>query len=60
MRAETNSYANDSFHVEFTNVVTGAIGTTSSQVVNLEDASKLGVTGYGWQDNGWTAPAYRP
>jgi hypothetical protein len=60
MRAETNSYANDSFHVQFTNVVTGAIGTTSSQVVNLEDASKLGVTGYGWQDNGYGAGVLGP
>jgi hypothetical protein len=53
MRAETNSYANDSIHVQFTNVSVGAIGTTSSQVVNLEDASKAGVAGYGWQDNGY-------
>ena len=60
MRAETNSYANDSFHVQFTNVATGAIGTTSSQVVNLEDASKLGVAAYGWQDNGYGAGVLGP
>src|SRR4051812_6781958 len=53
MRAETNSYANDSIHVQFTNVSVGAIGTTSSHVVNLEDASNAGVAGYGWQDNGY-------
>ncbi len=53
MRAQSDSYANDSIHVQFTNVSTGAIGTTSSQIVNLEDSSGAGVSGYGWQDNGY-------
>ena len=60
MRAANNSYANDSIHVQFTNVATGAIGTTSSQVVNLEDASGAGVSGYGWQDNGYGAGVLGP
>jgi hypothetical protein len=29
------------------------IGTTDSAVVNLEDASGAGLSGWGWQDNGW-------
>lgn len=29
------------------------IGTTSSTVVNLEDCSGCGLSGWGWQDNGW-------
>ena len=57
MRAENNSYANDSIHVQFTNVVTGAIGTTSSQVVNLEDASEPGVAGTGGRTTAM-APAF--
>ena len=46
--------------MQFTNVATGAIGTTSSQVVNLEDASGAGVSGYGWQDNGYGAGVLGP
>ena len=53
MRAALNTYANDSIHVQFTNVAAAAIGTTTSYVVNLEDASGAGVSGYGWQDNGY-------
>ncbi|MDQ3349837.1 MAG: hypothetical protein M3545_17970 [Acidobacteriota bacterium] len=53
MRASGNTYANDSIHVQFTNVAAAAIGTTASYVVNLEDASGAGVSGYGWQDNGY-------
>jgi hypothetical protein len=60
MRAENNSYANDSIHVQFTNVTSAAIGTTSSAVVNLEDASNMGVAGYGWQDNGYGAGLMGP
>jgi hypothetical protein len=55
LRAADNTYANDSFHVQFTNVAAAAIGTTSSYVVNLEEASGAGVSGYGWQDNGYGA-----
>jgi hypothetical protein len=53
LRAESNTYANDSLHVQFTNVAAAAIGTTFSYVVNLEDDASLGVSGYGWQDNGY-------
>ena len=53
MRASSNAWANDSIHVQFTNVSTGAIGTTKSHEVNLEDGSGAGLSGYGWQDNGY-------
>jgi hypothetical protein len=53
MRATSNAWGNDSIHVQFTNVSAAAIGTTSSYVVNLEDGSGVGVSGYGWQDNGY-------
>jgi len=45
--------------VQFSNSVDAAgapkyrIGTTSGQDVNLEDCSGCGVSGWGWQDNGW-------
>jgi hypothetical protein len=58
-KAENNSWANDSVFVQFSNSVdvSGApiyrIGTTSSTAVILEDATGAGVSGWGWQDNGW-------
>jgi hypothetical protein len=29
------------------------IGTTQSAEINLEDCSGCGISGWGWQDNGW-------
>lgn len=58
-KADGNSGANDSVHVQFTNSVNGSgaaawrIGTTSSAAVNLEDCSGCGNAGWGWEDNGW-------
>jgi len=58
-KADGNDYANDSVHVQFSRSVTSAgaaifrIGTTSSTEVNLEDCSGCGLSGWGWQDNGW-------
>ena len=58
-KAESNSWANDSVHVQFSGTVsaTGAavwrIGTTSGTEVNLEDCSGCGLSGWGWQDNGY-------
>jgi putative Ig domain-containing protein len=58
-KAENNYWGNDSVMVQFSNSVdaTGAakyrIGTTSGQDVNLEDCSGCGISGWGWQDNGW-------
>ncbi len=60
-RAYGNTYTNDSVFVQFSNAVTlsGAptfrIGTTSGTSYNLEDCSGCGLSGWGWQDNGWGA-----
>jgi hypothetical protein len=58
-RAQLNSWASDSVFVQFSGSVTSAgtptfrIGTTSSTTVNLEDGVNAGVSGWGWQDNGY-------
>ena len=58
-RAESNDWANDSVHVQFSDSVTSTgaatfrIGTTSSTAWNLEDCSGCGLSSWGWQDNGW-------
>ncbi|MEN3339386.1 MAG: mitochondrial cardiolipin hydrolase [Acidobacteriota bacterium] len=58
-RAEGNVYTNDSVFVQFSNSVTSSgsatmrIGTTSAAQYNLEDCSGCGLSGWGWQDNGW-------
>ena len=36
------------------------IGTTDSTVVNLEDCSGCGLSGWGWQDNGYGASVLGP
>ncbi|MGE5814185.1 MAG: Ig-like domain-containing protein, partial [Acidobacteriota bacterium] len=67
MKAERNYYGNDSVHVQFGGAVdqTGQpafqIGTANSMEVVLEDCSGCGISGWGWQDNGYgpgvSAPA---
>jgi hypothetical protein len=58
-RALSDSFNNDSVFVQFDGSVTTAgaaqwrIGTTSSTIVVLEDASGAGVQGWGWADNGY-------
>jgi phosphatidylserine/phosphatidylglycerophosphate/cardiolipin synthase-like enzyme/regulation of enolase protein 1 (concanavalin A-like superfamily) len=58
-RAENDVYNNDSVFVQFSNAVTSSgsptfrMGTTSATEYNLEDCSGCGVSGWGWQDNGW-------
>ncbi len=59
LRADNNHWANDSVWVQFSGSVTSGgvpqwrIGTTSGADVNLEDCSGCGLSGWGWQDNGW-------
>lgn len=59
MKAERNSYGNDSVHVQFAGAVDQAgqpvyqIGSTRSMRVVLEDCAGCGVSGWGWQDNGY-------
>ncbi len=65
-RAEKDYWGNDSAFVQFTNSVTSTgspvwrIGTTGSMSVNLEDAANAGVSGWGWQDNGYGAGVLGP
>ena len=65
-RAESDTWSNDSVHVQFAGAVDAngtaiyQIGTTGSAVVNLEDCSGCGVSGWGWQDNGYGAGVLGP
>ena len=58
-QAQGNSYENDSAFVQFSDSVTSAgadtwrIGTTSFTSYVLENASGAGLSGWGWQDNGY-------
>jgi endonuclease/exonuclease/phosphatase family metal-dependent hydrolase len=58
-KAENNDWANDSVFVQFSGSVDASgtsvyrIGTTSATTINLEDCSGCGLSGWGWQDNGW-------
>ena len=58
-KADGNNWANDSVFVQFDASVdaSGAamwrIGTTSAAEYNLEDCGGCGLSGWGWQDNGW-------
>lgn len=59
LSAAGNSKWNDSVWVQFSQAVTTAgaavwrIGSTSALVVNLENCSGCGVSGWGWQDGAW-------
>lgn len=65
-KADNNSWANDSVFVQFSGSVDAGdtavarIGSTSSFVVNLEDYANAGVSGWGWQDNGYGAGVIGP
>ena len=58
-KAEGNSWANDSAHVQFSGSVnqSGAaiyrIGSTASAEFNLESCTGCGLANWGWEDNGW-------
>ena len=57
--AAQNSWANDSVFVQFSDAVdeggaaVWSIGTSLSTTVSLEECSGCGVSGWGWEDNGW-------
>ena len=65
-KADGNSWANDSVFVQFNKSVTSSgaatwrIGTTSAAEVNLEACSGCGVSGWGWQDNGYGSNVLGP
>jgi hypothetical protein len=58
-KAANDDWANDSVYVQFSGSVTSSgastwrIGTTSATDVNMEECSGCGLSGWGWQDNGW-------
>ncbi len=52
-KAQKNSWANDSIFVQFSGSAAARIGSTASMTMNLEDDANIGVSGWGWQDNGY-------
>ena len=58
-KAQNEDPFNDSVFVQFNDsvdaqgVAKSRIGTTDSEVINLEDCFACGLSGWGWQDNGW-------
>jgi hypothetical protein len=65
-RADKDHWANDSIFVQFNGSLTPAgqpvarIGTTSSYTINLEEDAHWGLSGWGWQDNGYGAGVLGP
>jgi hypothetical protein len=61
LKADGDSWANDSVYVQFSGAKDAdgnpiyQIGTTSALAVNLEECSGCGVSGWGWEDDGWGA-----
>jgi hypothetical protein len=58
-KADGNSWANDSVYVQFSGTVDAAgtpsygIGTTAHTWYGLEEDTSAGLSGWGWQDNGF-------
>jgi hypothetical protein len=61
LKADGNRYENDSLWMQFSSAVntSGApiapIGTTQGLAINLEECSGCGISGWGWEDDGWGA-----
>jgi hypothetical protein len=61
LKADNNYWGNDSVWVQFTGSTNAAgtpayrYGTTSGLAVNLEECSGCGISGWGWEDDGWGA-----
>jgi hypothetical protein len=60
-KAERNAWSNDSVFVQFTGSTDAAgnsrwrLGTTDALAVNIEECSGCGLSGWGWEDDGWGA-----
>ena len=58
-QAEDNDLSNDSAYVQFSDSVTSSgapayrIGTETAMAFTVEDCNRCGVSGWGWQDNGY-------
>lgn len=65
-RAQNDFWGNDSVFIQFSDSVNSSgapvfrIGTTSAAEMNLEDCSGCGLSGWGWQDNGWGVGVFGP
>ena len=65
-KAIGDSPYNDSFFAQFSGSVDAIgsaifrIGTTNGTCINLEEASGYGLSGWGWQDNGYGANVFGP
>ena len=65
-KAQNDFWGNDSVWVQFSDSVNSSgasvfrIGTTSGTEINLEDCSGCGISGWGWQDNGWGVGVFGP
>lgn len=61
LKAENNHWANDSIWLQFSGAADSSgravyrIGSTSGMPVNLEECSGCGISGWGWEDDGWGA-----
>jgi hypothetical protein len=61
LKADGNSWSNDSIWMQFTGAtdLNGTpkyeIGSTSGLAINLEECTNCGVSGWGWEDDGWGA-----
>ena len=61
LKADGNYWGNDSVWVQFTGSTDAQgnpkyrTGTTSGLEVNLEECSGCGISGWGWEDDGWGA-----
>src|SRR5262249_60388698 len=64
--AENDSWQNDSTFVQFSGSLDAGgapvfrIGTTSATVVSIEESSGAGLSGWGWQENGYGGKGVRP
>lgn len=59
-KADNNAWTNDSAFVQFSGSVSQSgvaeyrIGTASATVISIEEGSGAGLSGWGWQDNGYS------
>jgi hypothetical protein len=59
-KADANNWANDSVFVQFSGSIDQAgspiwrIGTTSATTVTIENCTSCGLSGWGWNDNGFS------
>ena len=61
LKAEGDYWGNDSVYIQFSGATDSAgnaayrIGTASALAINLEECSNCGISGWGWEDDGWGA-----